>query len=261
MSLFFSVNLKFLRKRKKYSQEEVAMAVKLKRHDIDNYERGKTPTPDRMVAITDFFKINLDAMLRIDLSKLSEFNLSEIESGHEAYIKGAKIRVHATTVDSRNRENVELVSQKAKAGYTAGYNDPEFISGLPTFQLPFLSRDRKYRMFQIDGNSMLPIPDKAYIVGEYVVNWNDVKDGGAYVFLTRNEGIVFKVAYNEIRKRKHVLLKSLNKEYHPYEIPVTEILEIWKFVNYISSEIPQSNISDNSIIQKVDELRELIIKQ
>ena len=41
-------------------------------------------------------------------------------------------------VDSKNRDNIELVPVKAKAGYTAGYNDPEFISSLPTFQLPFL---------------------------------------------------------------------------------------------------------------------------
>jgi hypothetical protein len=30
-----------------------------------------------------------------------------------------------------NRENIELVNEKAKAGYTTGYADPEFIGDLP----------------------------------------------------------------------------------------------------------------------------------
>ena len=236
----------------------MALSVKLKRHDIDNYERGIIPPPENMIAIADFFKTNVDTMLRVDFLKISEFNLQEIELGFDSYIKGTKLRVHATTVDSKNRENVELVSHKAKAGYTAGYNDPEFIGGLPTFQLPFLSREKKYRMFQIDGDSMLPIPNKAYVVGEFIQDWHDIKDGHAYIFLTREEGIVFKVAYNEIRKKKNLLLKSLNTKYIPYQIPINEVIEVWRFVNYITSEIPESTNSSESIIEKIDELRNLI---
>ena len=47
-------------------------------------------------------------------------------------------------------------------GYTRGFADPEFVKVLPVFQLPFLSRDKKYRTFQISGDSMLPIPDGSY---------------------------------------------------------------------------------------------------
>ncbi|MCK7533612.1 MAG: hypothetical protein MZV63_22565 [Marinilabiliales bacterium] len=32
------------------------------------------------------------------------------------------------------------MQEKAKAGYTTGYADPEFIGDLPLFNLPFLSR-------------------------------------------------------------------------------------------------------------------------
>jgi len=53
------------------------------------------------------------------------------------YIKGSNLRVLATTVDIANNENIEMVAEKAKAGYTTGYADPEFISELPVFQFPF----------------------------------------------------------------------------------------------------------------------------
>ncbi len=258
METFFSTNLKLMRKRKNLSQDDLGKAVGLKRHDIDNYERGVIPPPENMIAIADLFKVSVDTLLRVHLGKLSPFGLRQLEMGFDSYVRGTKLRVHATTVDSNNRENVELVSHKAVAGYTSGYNDPEFIGGLPTFNLPFLSREKKYRMFQIDGDSMLPIPDRAHVIGEFILDWHDIKDGHAYIFLTRNDGIVFKVAYNEIRKKKHLLLKSLNRKYQPYEVPANEILEAWKFVNYISTEIPDITATNSEVFEKVEELRKLI---
>jgi transcriptional regulator with XRE-family HTH domain len=258
METFFSNNLKLLRKKKGFSQEDLAKATGLKRHDIDNYERGIGAPPENMISIADLFKVSVDTMLRIDLGKLSPFGLRQLEMGFDSYVRGTKLRVLATTVDSNNRENVELVSHRAQAGYTAGYNDPEFIGGLPTFNLPFLSREKKYRMFQIDGDSMLPIPNRSHVIGEFIQNWHDIKDGHAYIFLTRNDGIVFKVAYNEIRKKKHLLLKSLNRKYEPYEVPANEILEVWRFVNYISTELPDITATNSEVFQKVEELRKLI---
>ena len=35
-----------------------------------------------------------------------------------------------------------------------------------------------------------------------------------------------------------LVLYSLNPIYEPYEVHINEVKEIWKFVNYISSEIP-----------------------
>lgn len=261
MITFFSNNLKLLRKKKGFSQDDLGKAVGLKRHDIDNYERGIEPPAENMIAIADHFKVSVDTLLRIDLGKLSPFGLRQLEMGFDSYVRGTKLRILATTVDSDNRENVELVSHKARAGYTAGYNDPEFIGGLPTFNLPFLSREKKYRMFQIEGDSMLPIPDRSYVVGEFIQDWHQIKDGYAYIFVTRNDGIVFKVAYNEIRKKKHLLLKSLNRKYEPYQVPVNEVLEVWKFVNYISTELPDNAASHSEVYEKVEELRKLIALQ
>ena len=112
------------------------------------------------------------------------------------------------------------------------------LKKLPSFQLPILFNDRKYRMFQISGDSMLPIPDKSYVIAEYLENWFEIKDGSAYVILTRDEGIVFKIAINQLKKRKRMILHSLNQFYKPYEINVSDVREVWKFCNFLSSEIP-----------------------
>jgi transcriptional regulator with XRE-family HTH domain len=253
---FLSGNLKLLRKRKGKTQEEAALEMGTKRVSINSYENGiAEPTIETLLKISDYYKISLDTVLRVDLGSLSEIQLKEIEGGYDTFIKGTKLRVLATTVNNNDRENVELVPLKAKAGYTAGYNDPQFISGLPTFQLPFLSRERKYRTFQIEGDSMLPIPDKSYVICEYVDNWYDIKDGNAYVVLTENDGLVFKVAFNHIKKNRSLLLKSLNPIYHPYEIEIKDIKEVWKFVNYISGELPTEGMTMEALVSTVMQLK------
>ena len=239
--MIFNANIKLLRQRRKLTQDHVSGELNISRSTLNSYENGsvQNPTLEMLLAFSKYFRVSIDTLVKLDLSKLSEFQLGELERGHDVYVTGARLRVIATTVDSNNKENIEVVPIKAKAGYKNGFADPEFIQKLPTFQLPILFGDRKYRMFQITGDSMMPIPDKSWVIGEYVENFYDIKDGSAYVLLTQEEGIVFKVAYNQIKKKKNLLLKSLNPNYDPYEVPATDIREVWKFCNYISADLPE----------------------
>jgi transcriptional regulator with XRE-family HTH domain len=255
--MYFSSNIRILRKRKNRTQEVAAQALGFTRSTLNSYENGAitNPTVEALINFSTYFKVSIDTLIRIDMSKLSELQLRELELGHDAYVRGTKLRVLATTVDSKNRENIELVPVKAKAGYTAGYNDPEYIRNLPTFQLPFLSPDKKFRTFQISGDSMLPIPDKSYVTAEFVENWMEVKDGNAYIILTQDDGIVFKVVFNHISNMKKLLLKSLNPIYKPYEINISEVKEIWKFVNYISNELPETNFQNPKLSNTVAKIQ------
>lgn len=162
----------------------------------------------------------------------------------------------ATTVTPDNRENIELVSEKAKAGYTTGYADPEFIGDLPLFNLPFLSSNRKYRTFQLKGDSMLPIPDKAWVTGEFVQDWHDIRSGQAYIILTSNDGIVFKVVENDIEKRGRLVLFSLNPLYEPYEVHINNVRELWKFVHYISDELPEPVLPEKQLLRTVATMKQ-----
>ena len=54
-----------------------------------------------------------------------------------------------------------------------------------------------------------------------------------------------------MRKKKSLLLKSLNPEYEPYEVQVNEVREVWKFCNYISSELPEPQQAKEELFLKV----------
>ncbi len=254
--MYFGKNIKLLRKRKGRTQDELAGFLKMKRSTLSGYENAVAqPSINTLIVLSEYFNVSIDTLVKINLSKLSESQLSEIEKGYDVFVSGSRLRVLATTVDSRNDENIELVPEKAKAGYTRGFADPEYIKDLPVFKLPFLSKEKKYRTFQLNGDSMLPIPDKAWVTAEFIQDWNYMKNGDACIILTVNEGVVFKIIENNIRESKSLKLYSLNPIYEPYDINVNEIREIWKFTNFISNEIPEPQIPKDDLLKTVANLQ------
>ena len=250
--MYFASNIKFLRKRRGRTQDDVAVALNLKRSTLSGYENGVAQTGiDVLVSFSRYFNLSIDTMLKISIPDLSESQLGELERGYDAYIKGSNLRVLATTVNSDNLENIELVPEKAKAGYATGYADPEFIGELPRFRLPFLSEKRKYRTFQLKGDSMIPIPEGSWVTGEFVQDWREIISGKAYVIFTINDGIVFKVVENNLSNDGKLILYSLNPIYEPYEVHISEVKEIWKFVHFISSELPDPVLPEKQLIQAV----------
>jgi len=257
--MYFKTNIKLLRKRRGRTQDDVAHALEMKRSTLSGYENGVGhPNLVALTLFSDYFGVAIDTMIKVDLESLSESQLSQLERGYDTYIKGSSLRVLATTVDKDNEENIELVNEKARAGYAAGYADPEYIRILPTFKLPFLSKQKKYRSFQISGDSMLPIPDGSYVTGEFVQDWSTIRNHHAYIILTRDDGMVFKVIENQIESTGKLNLHSLNPLFLPYEIKVSDVTEIWKFVNYISSEVPETNKEKDELTREVKELKKQV---
>ncbi len=253
----FGQNIKLLRKRKGRTQDDVAFILEMKRSTLSGYENGVAqPGLEALEAFSKYFNVSIDTLIKVDLSKLPESQLSQLERGYDVFLKGSQLRVLATTVDAKNEENIEIVSEKAKAGYRTGFADPEFIKVLPTFQMPFLSKQKKYRTFEISGDSMLPIPDGSLVTCEFVQNWKLIQNRHAYIIHTLDDGVVFKVVENLIEKEGKLRLYSLNPAYEPYEVHVNDIREIWKFVNYISSEMPSSNNPVVRLESQINRLRQ-----
>ena len=256
IDFFWASNIKFLRNRKRLSQDELAAKLNISRSKLNAHENGQTRNPplEDLLNFSAYFKMSIDSLIKIDLSRISELKLRELEAGNDVYATGSKIRVLATTVDKDNREQIEFVPQKAKAGYLAGYHDPEYISKLPVFTMPHLPKDQKFRMFPTTGDSMLPIPENVLVIGNYVEDWMSIKDATPCIVITRDEGIVFKLVTSKIRKNRTFLLQSLNTEYEAYEVDVADVLEVWKFVSYVSDTIPQSEMTLQDISRALKEI-------
>ncbi len=233
--MYFAENLRFLRTRRKKSQADLASELGLTRTTLSGYEKNVQPPFRMLIKISEYFNVSLDALIKYNLSVLSGFQLSQIEKGFDIDVTGNKLRLLTITVDSKGKENIEMVPVKAHAGYANSYGDLDFIASLPKFRLPFLPENKTYRTFQIKGDSMLPIPENSWVTCSFVENWESVKDGKACIIVTKNEGIVFKLVYNRL-KEGALLLVSSNRNYTPYELQISQVLEIWQFEAWHSFE-------------------------
>lgn len=254
---FWAANLKFLRNRKKLSQDTLSEQLGMSRSKYNAHENGQTLNPpvDDLIRISDYFRISIDNLLRMDLAGLSEFKIRELEQGGDTYRSGSQLRVLAISVDKEEQENMEYVPVKAKAGYRAGFNDPEFIAALPKFSLPNLPRSGTFRMFPTTGDSMLPIPEGSDVVCKFIQDWQQVKPRTlCIVVLKAEQDFVFKQVTFE--KDGTVLLASLNKLYTAYQVPVSDILEIWQFHSYQTRDVPEPETDLHTMAKAIREIQE-----
>lgn len=223
-------NIKYLRKKGGLTQQQFADALEIKRASVGAYEEGRAePKYDLLNRIAQFFNLSMDELVKEDIN--DQWKPSQKASG-------SNVRVLSITVDESDRENIELVPVKASAGYLNGYGDPEFVAELPKFNLPFLNQGT-YRAFEINGDSMLPLPSGSIIVAEYVEDWTNVKVGQTYIVVSGDEGVVYKRLGQKFKPDKGLYMVSDNKVYDPYWIPSQDVLEVWKAKAYISTELPE----------------------
>jgi transcriptional regulator with XRE-family HTH domain len=223
-------NLKFLRAQQGMTQKQLAEKLGLKQAAIGAYEEERsTPPLSSLLDITRIFNVNLDDLVKHDLSRLPKDRKTLSSKGRE---------VLAITVDIHNKENVELVTQKASAGYLSGFQDVEYVRDLPKISMPVLPRNKTFRAFEIQGDSMLPVQPGSIIFGEYVEEASTIKNGKLYLLVTRQDGIVFKRIFNFAEEEGRLLLVSDNRQYAPYSVEVDDVLEIWYARAFFSNQFP-----------------------
>lgn len=270
-----NANIKFIRKQKSMTQQSFADLIGIKRSSLGAYEEGRAkPNYETIQTIARKFNISIDKLLTQDLAKIADESVfgnsrhtithySNQNSGGRAPvdIEGKKLRVLSITVDENDNENIELVPDKARAGYLDGYADPQYIEKLPKFRLPFLPQGT-YRAFEIKGDSMLPLQPGSVVVGEYVADWLDVKNDETYIVVSQNEGIVYKRVLNNIGENKTLILKSDNEAFPPYPIKIEDVVEMWNAKAFISKELPSTNNDTTleKLMSTVIELQQEVIK-
>ena len=251
-------NLKYIRKQREWTQEEMANQLQIKRSLVGAYEEERAePRLEEQEAICALFNISLEEFLFQDLSEKG--NAGAETASSMSYLD--RRRSMKTDKSSSSAPIVPFVPVKAAAGYLAGYADPEFLDELNTFTLPMLAPG-DYRAFEIIGDSMLPTPSGSVIVGEKVDSIKDVKNSNTYIVVSNADGVVYKrIITNDDNKNKITLLSD-NPLYEPYQVNSEDIVEVWKAVYIIhkAGAQPMWNVDQlagvvNSLQDKISNLR------
>jgi len=230
-----SENIKHLRKLKSWTQGDLADKIDIKRSLVGAYEEGRAdPRLNNLTNISRLFKVSIDHLISRDMTKLTLDQIDKLAKGPKTSTK-----VLSITVNDNDDEFIDLIPQKASAGYMNGYADPEYLEELPKFQLPTLPKNGTYRAFEITGDSMLPLKPGTIVIGRYMETLSDIRNGQCYIILSKEEGVVYKRVFDYADEHGKLFLVSDNKAYSPYEIPVSDVLEVWEAKAYLSMELPE----------------------
>jgi transcriptional regulator with XRE-family HTH domain len=248
-------NLKYIRKQREWTQEEMANQLQIKRSLVGAYEEERAePRLEVQEAICALFSISLEEFLFQDLSQVGSFG-DESGSNGKSYLD--RRRSMKSDKSNSNTSIVTFVPVKAAAGYLAGYADPEFLDELNTFTLPMLAPG-DYRAFEIIGDSMLPTPSGSVIVGEKVDSIKEVKNSNTYIVISSADGVVYKRIITNDDHKDRLTLLSDNPLYEPYQVNSQDIVEIWKAVYIINKAGSQPMWNVDQLAGVVNNLQDQI---
>ncbi|MEO0900184.1 MAG: helix-turn-helix domain-containing protein [Bacteroidota bacterium] len=226
-NLRIAENLKRLRKLLGYTQATFAEQIGATRAQIGSYEEGRaTPPIATLLEIQRLCGISLEQLIQHDLSFLTKDDLHARNEG-EFSLPG---------------KTIPMIPQKAAAGYMQGFSDPEYLESLPQVYIPSL-RQGENLAFEIEGDSMLPLPSGTIIIAQKLEKISDIKDGQTYIVASDEHGLVYKRIYlkDEIGAAPYIHLVSDNESYKPFDLQLAEVQQLWKAVMFIGKEFPSPN--------------------
>jgi phage repressor protein C with HTH and peptisase S24 domain len=174
----------------------------------------------------------------------SAVNAAMMKEPDLEYLSGKKIRVVTVAIDKKDRELMTYVPVRAQAGYMKGHGDPHYIEKLPAFSLPIL-KEGSYRMFEVDGESMLQVGggglhDGDIVIAQYLEDIFSMRDNRVYVVVSK-DGVVVKRCLNRLKEKDNPVLvcKSDNKNGQHKDIIIRppEIIEVWELKAFISKQL------------------------
>ncbi len=239
-------NIRHLRRLKKLTQEQFAEDLTITRSRVSSYEEGRSEPPiEVLINFSHYFNLPIDILVKNDLTYATDTSFIEI---------GNQRVLFPIAVDSTNDNMIEVVPTEASAGYLLGYDDPEYIEQLQKIKLPFLPTG-KHRAFPIKGDSMHPMKDGSYVVASFVEDILDVRNGTSYIIVTKNDGMTYKRVYNKIEESNSLLLIPDNKNYESYNVPISEVIELWEFTCSINTqEYDEKDLKISSIAAMLTQL-------
>lgn len=224
-----------------FTQAEFAELLGIKNSTAD-IERGRTKLSGKIVA---------ELLRRFGVNPLWLFGDS---SQKYLPVNKGDVSPKVVTVNSGDQENIVLVNQKAAAGYPHNVQDVEWYQQLPAFDIPLPEyRNATYRGFQVEGDSMVPnLMPGEWVLGKAVPSVREVSANKIYVVVLYDSVLVKKI--QRLEDPYKLLLISINEEYAPIEVMVSDIQELWQVNSKLTFSIDAT--SENGLLRQLQQSME-----
>lgn len=238
-----------LRELLQLSQVKFAQKIRISQGALSQIESGKSQISlDTLRNLSNELNVNCNWVVNgvgdifyDDKSKSQEFTAQKV----------------LVNVKSNNLSAIPLVQEEAHAGYIEGFEDPEYIKTLKVYQIPGFENG-SYRLFEIEGESMIPtVYPREIVICEHIDNKDAVENGTLCVVITK-DGIVAKRVYYYENDKKLLILKSDNSRFKTYSLESKKILELWKIKGKITSVFIESGLVDAKRMEKLENDLEML---
>lgn len=252
------------------SQRFIESIVKLK-------EEGKVRSFRQFAMSVDYLPQSLSEVMKgrrdvtIDLlfKTIEKYQLSPaflFEGKGDPFNSGnsGDFRVVTLMVDQHGKENIVHVPVPAQAGYASGMATQTMREELPVYSLPdYQYKGGTFRSFDVSGDSMEPVlEDGDKVVCSFVepIYWkHSIKSGQVYVVVTTDDVLVKRIE-NNILTSGSLKLISDNDYFNPYDVPLSEVKEIWHVKTRIS-QFFQGRSKHSSQQEQINQQKEIINRQ
>lgn len=224
-----------------FTQSEFAEVLGINNSTAD-IERGRTKLSGKMVA---------ELLRQFGVNPLWLFGDS---SQKYLPVNKGDVSPKVVTVNSAEEDNIVLVNQKAAAGYPHNVQDVEWYQQLPAFDIPLPEyRNATYRGFQVEGDSMMPnLRPGEWVLGKAVPSITEVSYSKIYVIVLYDSVLVKKI--QKMEDPYKVLLVSINEEYAPVQVQVSEIQELWQVNSKLTFSVDAT--SENGLLRQLQQSME-----
>lgn len=190
-----NARIKQIRKGLQKSQATFAEELNITQGNLSLIESGKTI-------------LNLETLRK--LKSLYGFSYSWIIEGMEDLHGGDDL--------------IPMVDKSAMAGYPANHSKIDYIKSLSIYRVPGF-KEGNYRIFEIEGESMLPtfLPHD-HVISVKIDKLDKMVDGALCVIVLK-DAVLIKRLYKSGKNK--LTLESDNLNYKSIEVSIMEVKEVW----------------------------------
>ncbi len=151
--------------------------------------------------------------------------------------------VVVATQDTNGNTTVPLINHKAAATFVAGYQSQEWFEEQDSILLPsYMIKEGQCYALQVSGDSMEP----TLLQDDWVIcrlldsaDYRYLSDGEVYVVVSEQKGIQIKRVRNRLHQYGVIRCLSDNPKHDTFDIPESELLQIWKVEWHLRSHLPE----------------------
>lgn len=153
---------------------------------------------------------------------------------------------------------IPLIKSDARAGYLEHDGSKTFLEMLEHYKLPNFEGEGDYRIFGVEGDSMIP----TFFPGDNVVcerleELSGLHEGTLAVVVSREEIVIKRASYFDSAEGA-LILRSDNPTYKPQMIVLDDVREVWLVRARITTTLDHAVLLTNQKITKLEnELSEM----